>query len=62
MRQAEAGLLAKIDGLLGQNTSQENRGRFFMKLSTRSPKDYCWDYRQQDDFDRAVHNLIIYLK
>lgn len=28
-----------------------------MKLSTRSPKDYCWDYREKGEYDRAVAAL-----
>lgn len=40
-------LIAKIDVLLIDKKNEKNKGRFFMKLSTRSPKDYCWDYRDQ---------------
>lgn len=28
-----------------------------MKLSTRSPKDYCWDYRDPHEYEKAVDKL-----
>lgn len=32
-----------------------------MKLETRSPKDVCWDYRDENTFAEAVQNLKNYL-
>jgi hypothetical protein len=43
------------------NKNNENNGKYFMKLSTRSPKDYCWDYRNEIEFNKAVENLKIFL-
>ena len=33
-----------------------------MKLSSRSPKDYCWDYRKQGDIEKyglKLYNFLI---
>lgn len=33
-----------------------------MKLSTRSPKDYCWDYRDKEEQESASQKLYEFLK
>jgi hypothetical protein len=38
-------LTERISNWIKEHEKSENTG-FFMKLSTRSPKDYCWDYRK----------------
>ena len=44
-------LVTKIDKILADEKNKqikndnEKKPKYFMKLSTRSPKDNCWDYR-----------------
>lgn len=50
-------LIERVDGLLKSHENEKNKGRYFMKLSTRSPKDYSWDYRDDKEYEKAVSNL-----
>ena len=45
----------------GKEESKEKSDKYFMKLSTRSPKDNCWDYRDEKERNMAVKNLVKYL-
>lgn len=46
---------------MAKHKNEDNQGKFFMKLSTRSPKDYCWDYRDERVFEEAVCKLKSFL-